>query len=301
MGIRSHEEKISDQAYDFANDREKKRARNRVIASVAVPILFVLGGVGGVVAQRAGLIGGSNPNEGKRPAGIAGPSTPGSDGEQNPAVIGSPTTYPTPSITPSPSASPTSEATATPTGGIEAPTDLESLPRETFEQADLGVWFHPIYNLGLYNSDNTLGQMSWYHTMRLQTEEGGEFRGFNGNDGRFVFRVDETHSDMAFEVSTTNQYFDQFMAGSNAANSAVNVRTLPNTDVEIYDPRTGEVVGTQRTSQGGDLTIIEPSNGLYGIRVVVDDPAATFEVQVWLGPYDRSHNINTFDASSLGQ
>lgn len=232
------------------------------------------------------------------------------------ADVGSPT--PAASSSPSPDYSPTLSPTTLPSdkppveeetdnvslkvSKVQSPDNLENLKRRQISQAPLGEWFHPIYDKEVFEASNGFeGQWSWYHTLILQEENGGQFLGFENNDGRFVFRVNRPSSAASFAVLTTGEHFDQFMAGSDANHSAVNVRTLPNTVVEIYDPQTEEVVGSQRTSRGGDLTIIEPQNGMYGVRVEVEDPAATFEVQVWFGPYDRSENINTFDASNLGR
>lgn len=183
----------------------------------------------------------------------------------------------------------------------EPPADFENLPRKEINAALVGEWFHPIYDLDAYQSSNGYdGQWSWYHTLCLVQIEGGTFRNFENNDGRFVFRVNETQAMAAFVVMTTEQHRAQFMDGADQYESAMNIRILPGETVQIYNPRTGEMIDSPQVSQGGDLLIVTPSNGMVGVRFPINDPAASFEAMIWMGPDDRPNsNINRFDASNL--
>lgn len=178
------------------------------------------------------------------------------------------------------------------------PTDLEALPRSTVKAAPLGQWFHPIYKSSTYQSSGGKdGQWSWAHTLFLGQATGGQFVHFEGNDGSFNFRHSDVHADVSFAVLTTSKWKSQFMEGNSTAPFGLNVRALPGTMITVYGEN-GKVLGSQAASRAGDLTIILPDDGVTGVSLSEDDPPKTFEVKVWVGPYDRSEGINTFDARS---
>ncbi len=176
------------------------------------------------------------------------------------------------------------------------PSDLEPLPRVLITSAPLGQWIHPIYKSSTYQSSGGKdGQWSWAHTVYLAQANGGQFRQFEGNDGAFTFRHSDVHADVSFAVLTTSKWKSQFMEGNTSAPFGLNVRALPGTMITVYGEN-GKVLGSQAASRAGDLTIILPDDGATGISLSEDDPPKTFEVKIWVGPYDRSEGINTFDA-----
>lgn len=173
------------------------------------------------------------------------------------------------------------------------PADLEPLPRSIVDSAPFGQWFHPIFDQGTFQKSGGFdGQWSWAHTVCLGQSNGGRFKNFERNDGRFVFRMDTTQSHQAFAILTTSRWKSQFMQGDTRFPFSVNIRAMPGTTIQVA----GNKSGSQAVSQGGDLTIILPDDGITSFVYDVSDPAMTHETIVWVGPYDRSQNINTFDA-----
>jgi hypothetical protein len=196
------------------------------------------------------------------------------------------------------SASPAAGTSSTPCNTV--PTDLEAVPRSTIKAAPLGQWIHPVFKSTLYQSSGGKdGQWSWAHTVCLITAQGGSFLHFEGNDGSFNFRHNAASANVEFAILTTSKWKPQFMEG--AGNSfSLNVRAMPGTTITITREG-GQVLGTQAVSQAGDLTIIMPDDGVTGVRLSENDPAKTFEVKAWVGPYDRgpgvnAEAINVFDA-----
>lgn len=234
-----------------------------------------------------------------------------------PTVTRTPTIMPTPTNAPvattAPAATATSLPTATPTqlsavpaasttpvnptarpsGPVAGPSNLDSLPRYIVDSAPFGQWFHPIFDQGVYQSSGgNDGQWSWANTLNLGQSTGGRFKNFERNDGRFVFRMDKTQAHVEFAILTTSRWKDQFMQGKNFPFS-VNIRTMEGTVINIK----GNKSGSQGLSpRGNDLTIVLPDDSVTTFSFDVFDPNATHEVMIWVGPYDRSVNINTFDA-----
>lgn len=179
--------------------------------------------------------------------------------------------------------------------------NIEAIPRYPIESAPLNLPFHPIFDTAAFQrSGGTEGQWSWFHTLLLHEAQGLQFRGFERNDAKFVARVNSPDALASFFVLTTAKYKNQFMQGTDAVDG-MNIRTLPGTKVEIFDPISNETVGSHEVSQGGDLLVMMPDNGLVGARFPIQDPAASFEAQIWFGPDDRPNSkINRFDARALG-
>lgn len=181
------------------------------------------------------------------------------------------------------------------------PTDLEALPRYTVDLAPLGQWFHPVFDVPRFqDSKGFNGQWSWFHSLCLIEKQGGTFENFNGQDAHFRFRDSEAQTRTSFAVLTTSQWRNQFMQAKANFGSFMNVRAIPGTTVDIFDPRTGASIGSKAVSYGGDLLIMEPANGIYGVRFPLTDPAKSFEAIMNFGPDDRPNaDINRFDATKL--
>lgn len=178
------------------------------------------------------------------------------------------------------------------------PADLEAVDRSTITAAPLGKWVHPIFKSALFQSSGgNDGQWSWAHTIALITANGGFFRHFEGNDGRFVFRHAQPDATMSFAVLTTSKWKSQFMEGQTQFPDSVNIRTLPGQTVNVYDGN-GKLLGSRKTSIGGDLLIQLPDDGVTAFSVTETDPNANFEIQIWFGADDQQNDpkINRFDA-----
>lgn len=176
------------------------------------------------------------------------------------------------------------------------PGDPEDMVRMVIDSAISGNWFHPIYDSVAYqNSNGTNGQWSWANALCLLPSNGGFYKNFEKSDAHFVFRQNEVNAHIAFATLSTSKYASQFLQGANY-DIAVNIRTMPGTTISIYDGN-GSLLGFQKVSKAGDLTVILLKDGVTMFVMDVTDPAATLETKVWFGPYDRSQNINTFDAS----
>lgn len=172
--------------------------------------------------------------------------------------------------------------------------NLDGMPKVAIEQAPMNTWFHRVFNMGLFNEANHWGGAdSWFVTLNLGPNSGGNWLS-HGNPGQIVYRGTSTHLQWQLSLMTTAEYKQQFMAGSTAANAAVNVRIAPFSNVTIVTA-SGKTV-TQTTSDMGDITIILPDSGVVTVSVDYTTAAPTHESLVWWGPYDRSANINTVDA-----
>lgn len=174
------------------------------------------------------------------------------------------------------------------------PSDLEPLTRSVIDSAPFGQWFHPIFDSQTYQKSGGYdGQWSWAHTLCLGPSTGGQFRNFEKNDGRFVFRHNKESAHVEFSILTTGgKHKTVFMQGGTNYPYSVNIRTKPGVSISI----TGNKSGNQQVSDGGDLMTIMPDDGITSFKLDSKDSATTFEVMVWVGPADRTTGINTFDA-----
>jgi hypothetical protein len=172
------------------------------------------------------------------------------------------------------------------------PGDLETLPKAFTTDAPRNQWVHLRYKS---TGDVATTQFSWAHTFCFAEESGGKFLGFEGNDGRFVFRHSAQQAKLTFFDATSSKYKAQALGNKSNLPYALNIRALPDTPITILGEG-GKVLGTQNASRAGDLTVILPDDGVTGFSLSENDPPATFEVQIWVGPYDRSDGIDTFDA-----
>lgn len=183
---------------------------------------------------------------------------------------------------------------ATPISSCPSAGSLEAMPRLLAQDAALNTWFHPIYNQGAFNSSGGFnGQYSWMHTLRLNRSDGGRFRQFPGNDGRFVFRQDGYQAAFAFSVLTSSQYKAQF--GDGQFSDSVNIRTIPGTVVNVTTASGQQI--QQATSDGGDLMVLLPDSGCISIQVNVANGNPAFESEMWFGPDDQTQlQLNRLDA-----
>lgn len=177
---------------------------------------------------------------------------------------------------------------------LNTPGLLDKMPKVQIEDAVLNAWFHRVFNPALFTEANGWGGAdSWRHVYALGTHSGGNWRDFN-NSGQIIYRATSTHIEWCLGVLTTGEHFDQFMAGDNSEADAINVRITPNTPVRVLTAQ-GETI-IKNTSDAGDITIILPMDGVIIIAVDYSTNAPSHESHVWVGPYDRSANINTIDA-----
>lgn len=172
--------------------------------------------------------------------------------------------------------------------------DLDTMPKTVIELAAQNTWFHRVFNERLFHAPDWGGADSWFVTLALGANSGGSWTD-HGNPGQIVYRGTSTELDWCLGVLTTEKWMDQFMAGDPSEFAAINVRIAPNSMVTVVTA-SGKTV-TQATSDAGDITIILPKSGVITISVDYTTAAPTHESLVWWGPYDRSENINTIDAS----
>lgn len=167
------------------------------------------------------------------------------------------------------------------------------------DNAALNTWNHRVFNMSLFHAPNWDGADSWFNTLAIGPNSGGFWTSF-GNTGEVIYRGNTNHLSWCLADLTTSTWNGidlkkQFLSrGNPSLPVAMNVRIIPNSIVSVKK-HDGNVV-SQATSDGGDITIVLPDNGVTSVCVDYTTAAPTHESHVWFGPYDRSANINTIDA-----
>jgi len=177
---------------------------------------------------------------------------------------------------------------------FDNPGSLDTMPKQVIELAPAEAWFHRVFNTRLFNEANNWGGAdNWFMSLALGPNSGGSWTSMS-NPGQIVYRATSTSTTWCLGLLTTKQYKSQFLGDVADVPIAVNIRITPNTLISVRTA-TGKTI-SQATSDGGDITIILPDEGIVVIAVAFTTAAPTFESLVWWGPYDRSADINTIDA-----
>lgn len=204
------------------------------------------------------------------------------------------TPVPVATATPVPTARPSQPlAAACPT--FPAPSsDLDSMPKTKIELVPQNTWFHRVFNERLFHAPNWDGADSWFVTLALGSNSGGNWTSFR-NPGQVIFRGTSTNISWCLGVLTTSKFKEQFLDGvSTSTPASINVRITPNSNVNVVTA-SGKTIN-QATSDAGDITIVLPDSGVTMIGVSYITAAPTHESHVWWGPHDRTAGINTIDA-----
>ena len=226
-------------------------------------------------------------------------------GDQIGGQIGTPTTQPTASATSTPNAPAAiggsfkvGEAVQVSDNGqckFPTPDALDAMPKTTIDQFNQNVWTHRVYNNALFNQQNNWGGAdSWEATLAIGANSGGGWTSY-GNPGEVIYRATNTTTNWCLGILTSSQYKAQFLSNSNPdLPVAINIRITPFT--AVYVRTVSGNVYSQLTSDGGDLTVVLPDDGVVSIWATVTTVAPTFETRIHWGPYDRSAYINTLHA-----
>jgi len=175
------------------------------------------------------------------------------------------------------------------------PGPLDTMEKTTIELFQLGQWTHRVHNVRDFHAPDWNGADSWFVTLAVGPTLGTGAWTSYGNPGEIIYRATSTSVSWCLGVLTTSQYKSQFMSqGDSGLPLAINVRITPETKVHVHNA-VSDVYFTQETSDGGDITIILPDDGVVTIWADVTTNAPTFESRIHWGAYDRSENINTID------
>lgn len=176
---------------------------------------------------------------------------------------------------------------------LPAHPNLDDLLKVRIEDAPRNEWFHRVFNPSIFNAQNNwAGADSWFVTMAILREVGGQFRSF-GNPGQIVFR--QYQQDAAFQIAilTTARWKDQFLAGQPGP-AQINIRTAPGAPVSLIGPG-GDIRVTARASDMGDVSINLPDECRVTISVANRIHDQNGETHIWWGPTGRKTDINLID------
>ncbi|MGE5042145.1 MAG: hypothetical protein ACM3IJ_04550 [Candidatus Levyibacteriota bacterium] len=186
-----------------------------------------------------------------------------------------------------------------PTPGTDLGNDKQ-FTSTIIEQAKQGDWIHRLFNPGLFNAANNYGGAdSWAISLNVGPNAGGSWKG-EGVSGRFVYRAVQNQVGWCLGILTSKTWNNidlksQLLSGSDPSLPiGFNVRIEPGSTVMVKT-NSGEIKSGV-TSDMGDIQVVLPDSGLTTICTAFSTAAPTGESQLWVGPRDRSKDINTIDA-----
>lgn len=200
-----------------------------------------------------------------------------------------------------PAASPTpARPGLTPVGftgsAIPAFGDIESMPRLSSTSAQLGAWYHPVYNDKLFKDSKGMdGQWNWTNTILQIAQTGGTF--LQGPDGELWFQHTAQTATFAFAVKTTSKYKADFMPAGQFPIQVSLDAFHDGAVVHILDETGRDLNGGQpiHLSEQGQTAVTLPDDGITVVTVTETDPTAKYQFKARFGPDDRPAN-NHFDA-----
>lgn len=172
---------------------------------------------------------------------------------------------------------------------LPAHPNLDDLPKTTIQDAPRGQWFHRVYNPDWFHAPDWGGADSWFTTLAILRENGGQFRSF-GTPGMITFRQSQSYAEFQLAVLTTARWRDQFLAGAQGP-VQMNIRTAPGAYVSLVGPG-GDIRISQRTSDMGDITINLPDECRVTVACAPKIHDENGETIIWFGPTDRTSDID---------